>query len=122
MIDKQSTLLYVEDEENIIEEMVEILELDFENIYVATNGKEGLEMYKKYKPNVVISDVQMPLMDGLEMSKEILKIDSNAKIILTTAFNENEFIQKMKDIGVKDYVNKPVDIDKLFESIHRCIK
>lgn len=115
-------LLYVEDEENIREEMVEILELDFENIYVAKNGQEGLAMYKEYKPDLIISDVQMPFLDGITMSKEILALDSSVKIILTTAFNENTFTDDAKEIGIQEYINKPVDLNKLFESINRCIK
>jgi len=115
-------ILYVEDEESIREEMVEILELDFENIYIAKNGQEGLEMYEKYSPDLVISDVQMPFMDGISMSKEILSLNSDAKIILTTAFNEETFTQGAKEVGITEYVNKPIKIDKLFESINRCLK
>ena len=79
-------------------------------------------MYKKYKPNLVISDIQIPLMDGIRMSKEIVTLNSDAKIILITAFNEKSFVDDAKEIGIQEYVNKPVKINKLFESIERCIK
>ena len=74
------TLLYVEDEANIREEMVEILELDFEHIHVAKNGQEGLAMFQEFHPDIVISDIQMPLMDGITMAQNILSLDNTAKI------------------------------------------
>lgn len=115
------TLLYVEDDASIREEMIEILELDFEIFHVATNGEEGLQMYKEFHPDIVISDIQMPIMDGITMSKEILSIDANAKIVLTTAFNEKGYLKEAKVIGVLDYVNKPVDINELFEKIEAAV-
>ncbi len=111
------TLLYVEDEANIREEMVEILELDFEHIYVAKNGQEGLAMFQEFHPDIVISDIQMPLMDGITMAQNILALDNKAKIILTTAFNEHGYLQKAQEAGVKRYINKPVNISELFEQI-----
>lgn len=115
------TILYVEDEASIREEMLEILELDFENIHVAKNGQEGLEMFQKLQPDIIISDIQMPIMDGIQMSKEILSIDPDAKIILTTAFNEEGYLEQANNIGIKSYVNKPVDINLLFEKIETVV-
>ncbi len=115
------TILYVEDEASIREEMLEILELDFENIHVAKNGQEGLEMFQKLQPDIIISDIQMPIMDGIQMSKEILSIDPDAKIILTTAFNEEGYLEQASNIGIKSYVNKPVDINLLFEKIETVV-
>ena len=115
------TLLYVEDEQSIREEMLEILELDFDSIYVAKNGQEGLEIFKEKRPDLIISDIQMPIMDGISMSKEILSIDDKAKIILTTAFNEQGFLDESKKIGIMGYVNKPVNISELFKTIESII-
>lgn len=114
-------LLYVEDEASIREEMIDILELDFEHIHVATNGQEGLEMFQKFHPDLIISDIQMPLMDGITMSQEILSIDPEAKIILTTAFNEQGYLEKAKEAGIKGYVNKPLNINELFEQIEAVL-
>ena len=110
-------ILYVEDDVNIREEMIEILQLDYEDIHVATNGEEGLDMYKEFHPDLIISDIQMPIMDGIHMSKDILEIDANAKIILITAFNEKAYLEEAKWLGVKCYINKPVNIKELFDKI-----
>jgi len=114
-------VLYVEDEVDIREEMYEILSLDFKNIIMAENGHIGLEMYKKHKPDLVISDLKMPFMDGIEMSKKMLEIDTNAKIILTTAFNEVSYIETAKEIGIKGYIKKPISIDDLFKTISNIL-
>lgn len=111
------TLLYVEDEELVRDEMVEILELDFEQIYVAKNGQEGLRLYQEHSPDLVISDIQMPVLDGISMAKKILSINAEAKIILTSAFNEQDYFDAVKEIGISYYVNKPVNISELFEKI-----
>ena len=113
----KAILLYIEDEESIREEMIEILELDFPQIHVAKNGEEGFEMYQQFHPDIIISDIQMPLMDGITLSKKILSLDSNAKIILTTAFNEKGYLDRAKKIGVKSYISKPININELFEKI-----
>jgi len=117
-MNKNSTILYVEDEKDIREEMIEVLSLEFKNIYTAKDGAEGLAMYKKYNPDLVITDVQMPSMNGIEMSKEILLLNSDANIILITAFNEESFVSDAQKIGIKDYINKPIDIKQLFKSIY----
>jgi len=121
MMNDDLVLLYVEDEASIREEMIDILELDFEHIHVATNGQEGLEMFQKFHPDLIISDIQMPLMDGITMSQEILSIDPEAKIILTTAFNEQGYLEKAKEAGIKGYVNKPLNINELFEQIEAVL-
>ena len=114
-------LLYVEDEESIREEMVDILSLDFKNIHIAKNGQEGLNMFQTFHPDLVISDIQMPIMDGITMSQKILEINNEAKIILTTAFNEKDYLEQATKIGVESYINKPIDINELFEKLNRAI-
>lgn len=114
-------LLYVEDEKSIREEMLDILELDFNTVHVAINGQEGLSMYKEFHPDIIISDIQMPIMDGISMSKEILSIDKHAKIIFISAFNEKRYLEQTKEIGIENYLNKPVDIKELFKKIESII-
>jgi YesN/AraC family two-component response regulator len=119
---KKLSLLYVEDDKDIQEELQEVLELDFKTLYTASNGQDGLDLFKKYKPDIVISDIQMPKMNGLEMCEQIRTIDSNVPIVITTAFNEPSFLIKSIDIGVDKYVLKPIDIFKLEQTLMRCAK
>jgi len=120
-MNKEQLILYVEDEKNIRHEMSEILSLDYENIIIAENGQDGLRMYQEHNPDLVITDVQMPYMNGIEMSKAILEINKDAKIIVITAFNEDSYILKAKEAGIKNYINKPVNINDLFNSINTIL-
>lgn len=115
-------ILYVEDEEDIRNELVEILGLEFNNILVAANGHEGLELYKEHHPDLIISDIQMPKMDGLSMCKSIKEIDKDANIILMTAFNEESFIASAKDHNIHHYITKPIKINELYDCIESCFK
>jgi len=121
-MNKEPIILYVEDEKDIRHEMSEILSLDFKNVIIAENGQDGLKMYKEHNPDLVITDVQMPYMNGIDMSKSILEINKDAKIIVMTAFNENGYMTKAKEVGIKNYINKPVNINELFDSIHMLLE
>ncbi len=116
------SILYVEDEKYIRDELTEILALDFKKLYVASNGEEGIELYQKHRPELVISDIQMPKMDGLLLSKKILEIDSQAKIILTTAFNEESHLKESKNLNIFYYIKKPIDLNDLYIAIERVVK
>ena len=115
---KNLSVLYVEDEDSIRDTFSILLKKFFKNIYVAKNGKEGLELFKKYHPEIVITDIRMPVMDGIEMSKEIKKIDPNVFIIIITAFSEIEYLKKAIDIGIDAYLTKPLELDKLFDKLN----
>ena len=86
----QITLLYVEDDELIREELAETLEFDVKELYIAENGIEGLKKFRQFMPDIVISDVKMPKMNGLDMAREIRKISPNTPIIITTAFSDSD--------------------------------
>ena len=116
------TILYVEDEEHIRNELVEILELDYPNVLIASNGKEGLELYKQHLPDLVISDIQMPQMDGMTMCEEIKKIDKNVPIILTTAFNERTYKERADELSIVDFIAKPISVSDLYSCIDACFE
>jgi diguanylate cyclase (GGDEF)-like protein/PAS domain S-box-containing protein len=119
---KLSSLLYVEDEAAAREELKEILEEFCDTLYCAENGKVGLELYKKYHPEMVISDIKMPIMNGIDMVKEIKKINKDAYIIFTTAFSDAEYMQEAISINVAGYVLKPIHLDLLEETIKKNIQ
>ncbi len=115
-------LLYVEDNEYVSKETVSLLEQFFKSIEIASNGKEGLEKFRQNKFDLVITDINMPVMNGLEMIKEIKKIDKRLPIIVITAFNDFEYLLESIKIGVYGYILKPIDIDQLLESLYRVIE
>ncbi|MDN5330467.1 MAG: hypothetical protein PWP35_2254 [Bacteroidales bacterium] len=112
-------VLYVEDEYGIRLPMLEMMSRWVEDIIVAANGEEGLEAFKQTGADLVISDLKMPHMDGLEMIAAIKSIDPNVKTIVVSAHSHAESFIEAINIGVDGFLMKPVLRDKLYETIHR---
>lgn len=115
------SVLYCEDEADARKQMERILGYRVGKLYVAENGKQGLEIYKDKHIDLIISDIKMPKLNGLEMSREIKAINPKAEIILLTAFDHVNFLQEAIDIGVSQYVIKPIGEMKLFNAVNRVL-
>jgi len=109
---KRISILYVEDEEMTRKTFERTLNRMFGKIYGAENGKIGLEIFKNEHIDLVLTDVNMPEMNGLEMSKEIKKINKRVPIIISSAYNDSNFLMQAIDIGIDHYITKPVDMRK----------
>jgi DNA-binding response OmpR family regulator len=116
---KKLRLLYVEDDTNIMSSFVPILESLFENIEVATNGEEGLKKFRENSIDLVITDIIMPKMNGLSMSREIKKIDDEIPIIITTSYNDVDFLTEAIEIGVDYYLFKPLKKEKILKALYK---
>ncbi|WP_368029515.1 EAL domain-containing protein [Arcobacter sp. s6] len=120
---KNITILYAEDEKDLREVTHQILKGFTKKQYVAQNGQEGLELFKAHENEIdlIITDVNMPVMNGLDMVKEIKKINLNIPIIVATAFSNKEYLLEAIDIGVDKYVLKPIDIAKLLQVMSQSL-
>jgi len=114
------SILYVEDEEVTRSAVARMLKRRVLTVYEAENGQEGLDLYRQYRPDVVISDIRMPVLDGMEMSKEIKALDKNSKIILTTAHSDASILINSIEVGIDKYIMKPLDMASLFSSVEKC--
>lgn len=112
---KELKILFVEDEVNISKLLKDALSDYFYSFTVASDGLEGLEKFKSVNPDIVITDILMPNLDGLEMTKEIRKIDENTPIIVLSAFSDKEKLLKAIDIGITKYFIKPFDPEEVLE-------
>lgn len=119
---KELTLLLVEDEDSIRESMQEVFSSVFQKVISASNGDEGLKKFKKFSPDIVIADIMMPIMDGLEMSKQIKEVSKNTPVIILSAYSEKERLLKAIDVGIDKYVIKPIDMDELFVVLEQIVK
>ena len=117
---KNLTVLYIEDEEDVREEVVDILTLKVGTLYVAINGEEGYEQYKQNHPDIIITDIKMPIMDGMQMISKIRSENLEIPIVITSAFNETEFFKTAIDLHVDKYIIKPIDIMQLFSVLNRA--
>lgn len=114
---KDKTILYVEDEKEIREVIGSILSSIFKETVIAQNGVEGLEAYKKHNCDIVLTDVKMKKMSGLEMIREIKKINPDAKFIVTSAFDSSEFLLESISSGVSNYLLKPVSFEAFKDTL-----
>ena len=115
---KKFTILYVEDDKTTQELIKEILISSCKEVFVADNGEEGLRLYNEKKPDIVLSDIAMPTMDGLEMSKAIKELNPNQPIALFTAFSESAFLKRASELEISTYILKPLDEEQFFNSLN----
>jgi diguanylate cyclase (GGDEF)-like protein len=115
---KLSTILFVEDEPEVRFELKRFLQRYSSNVITADNGEEGLQLFKKYTPDIVISDIKMPKMNGIDMAKAIKKLVPSQTIIFTTAHSDNSYFLEAIEMQVDGYILKPVDLGLLKKKIN----
>ena len=92
---------------------------EYEVCGIAKNGKEGYELYDSLLPDIVFMDITMPVMDGLDASKEIIKRHPEAKIVMLSAMGDDELILKAKEIGITAFAQKPFKADEMLAIINK---
>lgn len=115
------TLLYVEDNDGLRKKALKLLKKLFANVISASDGQEGYELFKKLRPQIVITDIRMPKVGGMEMIKQIKQLEPSTKFIITSAFDEKDYLIQAIDLGVFHFIKKPVKIDELTETLIKCI-
>lgn len=110
---KDKKILIVDDQYGIRALLYEVLGKEGYKTFQAANGQQALQIVKKDKPNLVILDMKIPGMDGLEILQEIKTINKEIKVIMMTAYGELDMIQKAHDLGALTHFTKPFDIDEL---------
>ena len=118
---QQLQVLYVEDNDDIKESTVELLDIFFNSVITAANGLEGIEKFQQNSIDIVITDINMPFMDGLTMAKKLKKIDPDIPILIFSAYNDaNYFLEAIK-IGVEGYLIKPIEMDQFQLSLSKTV-
>lgn len=115
---KELTLLYVEDNEQLKNVKLEMFNEIFKRVVYAENGYEGLMKYQNESFDLVITDINMPVMDGLEMVEKIQKIDASQVVIVLSAYAEIEYLTKLSKLNIFCFLTKPVDMKKLLQKIY----
>ena len=111
------TILYVEDDLDTQRLIKRILDSTAKEVYVASDGEEGFEVYEERSPDIVLTDICMPKMDGLEMSKKIKELNPTQPIAIFTAFNEPEYLKQAAELEIGTYILKPFDREQFFNSL-----
>ncbi len=119
---KDLKVLYVEDNEEARVSTIYLLEKIFNTIVVAVDGSEGLKKYKQDNFDLVISDINMPNLSGVEMSKAIFEQNIDQSIIIISAHNESDMLTELINIGVEYFMQKPIDFENFMQVLGKCIK
>ncbi|MFD3446736.1 ANTAR domain-containing response regulator [Microbacteriaceae bacterium 4G12] len=116
------TIVMVDDEPITRMDICELLaEAGYNVVGEASDGFEAIDVCKKHKPDLVLMDIKMPILDGIKASKVIMKEKLAGGTILLSAFNDKEYVEKAKDIGVLGYLVKPLDEKSLIPTIEVCL-
>ncbi|MCX6051210.1 MAG: diguanylate cyclase [Campylobacterales bacterium] len=115
------SILYVDDDESYREIMKDILSMFFDNVILAKDGVEALKLYKEFTPNIVITDINMPQMNGLQLIEEIQKLNFEVSFIILTGFIENAHLLKALELGINKYLIKPLNKEVFFERLYESI-
>lgn len=121
---EKAKILVIDDEPNIVQTLQDRLEMNDYNVITACNGREGLDKAVSEKPDIILLDVIMPIMDGHEMLEHLRKTDEgkDISVIMLTARSQNQDIARANVCGIEDYIVKPFDLSELLEKIETILE
>jgi YesN/AraC family two-component response regulator len=121
---KRIGILIVEDDAEAGDIASRLMALEFPDatLYSAADGVIGLESFKEHRPDIVITDVGMPRLGGVEMARAIKAIRPQTKFVVVSAHNEGTLLDQFKQMGIDIYLLKPLNFDLLVAAIKRCIE
>jgi CheY-like chemotaxis protein len=115
---KTMSVLFAEDEEMSRNTIGRLLSTRFAKVFLAENGREGLEKFSSLHPDVVITDLEMPVMSGMEMIRRIRELGPEIPIIITTGYDDDEHATDLADRTLV----KPIIFSKLIDAVESCVK
>lgn len=115
-------VLYVEDDLSIQEEILYFLKKKFKNIKVASNGEEGLKLFEEFNPDIVITDIKMPKMSGIELSRNIREKNKDTIIIISSAHSETNLLDEAIEFGIDTFLIKPISLAQLYCTVQIAIE
>ena len=122
-VSKGVSLLYVEDDRVLQQETAQLLKNFFEKIDLAQNGEEGLELFEPGKYEIIITDINMPKVNGVEMVKAIRRKDRHQMIIVISAHDEPHYLIDLINAGVQRFLSKPIDLTELISILNEfCVE
>lgn len=115
------SVLYVEDNLGLSKNMQALLSRIFKDVLIAHDGQEGYAEYLHSRPKIVITDINMPGMNGFEMIAKIHEVESDCKIIILSAYDEKKHLYKAIELGVFAYLHKPAKAPQLINTLHDAV-
>ncbi|MCK5110383.1 MAG: response regulator transcription factor [Arcobacteraceae bacterium] len=119
---KEITILYVEDEYGTRDTVSQTLSKFSDNIKVASNGAEALDIYSNHNIQLIITDIEMPVMDGIAFISEVRKNDITTPVIMLTAYSSNNYLLSCVNLNIQAYILKPINYAKLKEALFKVVE
>ncbi len=117
---KIKSLLYIEDNIEVRENIAEYFQHKIEHVYLAEDGDMGLKAFTKYNPEIVVSDISIPKINGIDVLKKIRRISPSTQFIITTSFDDKEYLIEAVNLQITNYILKPLTIVKLEKALKLC--
>lgn len=117
---EEVSLLFVDDEEHARELTARMLRWKGFTVHTAGDGEAGLLLFRHHRPDIIVTDIMMPQMDGIEMSRRVRRIRSGIPIIITSAHIHECHVIALNIIGVSFCIQKPIELDRLMHAIETC--
>ena len=115
-------VLYVDDDTEVRDQLAQFLRRRVRELHVADDGAAGLESFRRNRPDVVVTDIRMPALDGLKMTRGIRALCEDVPVVVTTAYSEVSELLQAIDLGIARYVLKPIDTDVLLDALEYCAR
>jgi two-component system chemotaxis response regulator CheY len=116
------TVLIVDDIAFVRKTLIEILsKANYQVIGEAADGAEAVSLYQKFRPDIVTMDVVMPKMSGIEATRQILKFNEDAKVIIVSAMGQESLVMEAVNVGAKDYILKPFSTDEILKTMEKAL-
>lgn len=115
-------LLFAEDHKELRESTTEILKNFFNSVDAVDDGDKALELYQQNRYDIVLTDIRMPNMDGIELTKKIYEINPQQSIIILSAHDESKHLIPLINLGVSQFIKKPIDYQELIEALIKVSK
>lgn len=113
-------ILFVEDEVKIREHIANSLAYMVKEVKQASNGEEALQVMQSFSPDIIITDLEMPKMGGVEFIQKVRQNDKNILIVVVTAHTNSEYLLELIDMHIEHFIVKPINFEKLFEVLQKC--
>jgi len=114
------SVLYVDDELAARELMAKMLRWKGLAVYTAGDGREALRLFRHHKPHIIVTDIMMPDMNGIEMSREVRRMCSKIPIIIASAYLHEQYLAELKNLGITHFIQKPIQLERLVNYIETC--
>jgi two-component system response regulator VanR len=119
---KNFSLLFVEDNEKILKEVTNIFGNMFSSVYTAKDGVEALDIFNENKIDIIITDINMPNMNGINFMKKVRKIDKKTAIIVLTAYSDKDILLEVANLQIDGYIIKPINSSKIFSALSNAMQ